>query len=218
MLDDGAAGILMDLGISSHQLDTPHRGFSYSVNGPLDSRMDPEEGETATELLSRLDERELTRILREFGEDPQARRIARAIVHARQRSPIRETGELAEVISRAVPATRHKSLPRVFQALRITVNREMEELDQGLAAAWSLLRPGGRLVAISYHSLEDRRVKTFMRDKAAPPQSDLGLPINHEQTPAGRLLVKKPIVPTDEEIGRNPRARSAKLRALERIQ
>lgn len=217
LIGEGASGVLMDLGMSSHQINESERGFSYLANGPLDLRMDRSRGQTAASLLARADEREIEGIIRDFGEDPQARRIARSIIAARQKNPIRTTGELADVIRRAVPATQHKSLPRVFQALRIAVNAEMAELDAGLAAGWNLLKPGGRLVVISYHSLEDRRVKQFMKNHSSLPDPGWGLEPEKESSPDGRLLTKKPMIPSAHEIQENPRARSAKLRAMERI-
>jgi 16S rRNA (cytosine1402-N4)-methyltransferase len=215
LVRDGAAGVIMDLGVSSHQLDTARRGFSHRLSGPLDLRMDQSRGETAAQLLSRLSVDELTGLIRDYGEDPQARRIARAIA-ARIREPIETTEALAHIVSRAVPATRTKSLARVFQALRIAVNDELNELSQGLEGAWRLLRPGGRLVVISYHSLEDRIAKTFMNALAAPVR-DARDPFAAEQPPRGQLLMKKPLSPDEDEIRRNPRARSAKLRAIEKV-
>jgi 16S rRNA (cytosine1402-N4)-methyltransferase len=210
------SGILMDLGVSSHQIDDPARGFSHRFDGPLDLRMDPLHGEPASELLARMTEIELTRILRNFGEESQARRIASAILRARDRHAITRTSELAEIINRAVPATHIKSLARVFQALRIAVNNELDELDAGLAQAWDLLKAGGRLAVLSYHSLEDRPVKLFMREQAQPA-APLRLPLNSSPPATGRLLTRKPITPDAEEIERNPRARSAKLRVIEKL-
>ena len=209
------AGVLMDLGVSSHQLDEARRGFSHRFAAPLDLRMNPTAGETAAQLLSRLDQRDLTKLIRDFGEDPQAARIARAIIAERNHEPISTTDQLAAVISKAVPATRIKSLARVFQALRIAVNHELEELQAGLRAAWDLLHSGGRLVVISYHSLEDRIVKDFMHEQAHPPD-DPRLPFPPVIRPAGRPLTRKPLIPDQAEIARNPRARSAKLRAIEK--
>jgi 16S rRNA (cytosine1402-N4)-methyltransferase len=213
----GLAGMLMDLGVSSYQLDTASRGFSHRFSGALDLRMDPSAGETAAELVARLDAAGLAQLIWDYGEDSQARRIAKAIVASRERQPIITTDELANVIARSVPATRVKSQTRVFQALRIAVNHELEELEQGLADAWELLRPGGRLVVISYHSLEDRMVKNFMRSKATPPEEGTPLPFMPPPKPLGRLLVKKPLVPDEIELELNPRSRSARLRAIEKI-
>ncbi len=216
LIGNGASGILMDLGVSSHQLDTPGRGFSHRLSGPLDLRMDRSKGETAAELLRDAGLSELTRIIYEYGEDPQARRIAKAILEERARHPIETTDDLQKIINRSVPATRVKSLARVFQALRIAINQELEELGLGLAECWSMLRPGGRLVVISYHSLEDRIVKNFMKSKAEPPETDRHLPFAPIERPQGRLLFKKPLIPSEAEIRENPRARSAKLRAIEK--
>lgn len=216
LVAEEVAGVLMDLGVSSYQLDTPGRGFSHRMTGPLDLRMDSSRGETAAELLRRLSVDELTEVIRDYGEDSQARRIARAIFEARHRQPVETTEALAGVISRSVPATRTKSLARVFQALRIAVNDELDELSRGLDASWRLLRPGGRLVVITYHSLEDRITKTFMKALAAPVR-DARDPFAAELPPRGRLLLKKPLTPDEDEIRRNPRARSAKLRAIEKI-
>jgi 16S rRNA (cytosine1402-N4)-methyltransferase len=210
------SGILMDLGVSSHQIDDPARGFSHRFDGPLDLRMDPQHGQPASELLTQITEIELTRMLRNFGEESQARRIASAILRARNRHAITRTGELAEIISRAVPATHIKSLARVFQALRIAVNNELEELEAGLAQAWALLKSGGRLAVLSYHSLEDRPVKLFMRE-LAQPAVPLRLPLHSAPPATGRILTRKPITPDADEIARNPRARSAKLRIIEKL-
>ncbi len=214
---DGVCGVLLDLGISSHQIDTADRGFSHRFSGPLDLRMDPASGESAAQLLERLDLDELTRILFRYGEESQARRIAKAIIREREHGPISTTDALAHIISQSVPATRMKSLSRVFQALRVAVNRELEELDAGLSAAWSILKPRGRLVVLSYHSLEDRVVKTYLKSLCEVRRDLLGLPLALTDQPAGRLLVKKPIVPDAAEILQNPRARSAKLRAAEKL-
>jgi len=207
-----ASGVLMDLGVSSLQLDGTERGFSYRFPGPLDLRMDQSHGETGADLLARLSEDELTDLIRTLGEDRQARRIARAIERERRRHPITTTDALASVIAKSVPATRIKSLSRVFQALRMAVNRELEELTAGLTAAWTFLRPGGRLVVLSYHSLEDRLVKTFMRAESSAVFGPDG-----ECPPRGRLLLRKPLRPDAEEIASNPRARSARLRAIEKV-
>ncbi len=190
--------ILFDLGVSSPALDTPERGFGFMVEGPLDMRMDTSiGGPTAADLVARLSEGELHRLIREFGEDRYARRIARAIVRARRLAPITTTTRLAEIVARAVPPSRQRRLhpaTRTFQALRIAVNRELDQLREGLEAAAAVLSPGGRVAVISFHSLEDRMVKRFFRERMTP-------------------LFRKPIRPTPEEVGRNRRARSARLRA-----
>lgn len=207
-------GALLDLGVSSHQIDTPARGFSHRFSGPLDLRMDQSAGESAADLLARLSADELSSLLHRFGEERQARRIATAIIRERQREPIRTTDALARVVSEAVPATRIKSLARVFQALRIAVNDELEELQTGLAALWQRLAVDGRLVVISYHSLEDRIVKTFMKAKSETAVSPIGVVV---APAAGRLITRKPVTASPDEVARNPRARSARLRCIEKL-
>ena len=195
-----AGGVLYDLGVSSMHLDRPERGFSYRAEGPLDMRMSGV-GPTAADVVNTYPEDRLADVIHEYGEERFARRIARAIVRARARGPLRTTRELAAVVAEAVPRRRGGPHParRTFQALRIEVNRELEELTASLPRAAQLLVPGGRLVAISYHSLEDRIVKwTFREDDRL------------------EVLTKKPLEPSPEERERNPRARSAKLRAAER--
>jgi 16S rRNA (cytosine1402-N4)-methyltransferase len=193
-------GVLYDLGVSSMQLDRPERGFSYRSDGPLDMRMGPD-GERAMDIVNTAPEEELARIVFEYGEERRSRRVAAAIVRARSRSPIETTDELAGVVASALGARRGGPHParRTFQALRIAVNRELEELTASLPRAVDILAPGGRVVVIAYHSLEDRIVKRFVN--AAP-----GL----------EILTKKPLRPSAAEAARNPRARSAKLRAAER--
>lgn len=198
-------GIVMDLGISSRQLDTARRGFSFRYDEPLDMRFDPAHGESAAELLNRADEAELADILYQFGEEYRSRRIARAIVRRRQAAPLRSTVDLARAVEAAVGSRRGRIHPatKTFQALRIAVNDELGALDDGLEAAGRALTPGGRLAVISFHSLEDRRVKQYFR---AGGRAEAPL----------RELTRKPIVPTPAEVARNPRARSAKLRVAER--
>ena len=196
-------GLLADLGVSSLQLSDAARGFSFQAEGPLDMRMNPMSGETAEQVVNHIDERELADVIYEFGEERRSRRIARAIVRSR---PIRTTKQLVEVISAAARSMKHERIhpaTRTFQALRIFVNRELDDLKALLEAAPRVLKPGGRLVIISFHSLEDRIVKDAMRDGAKQ-----GL---------YRLLTKKPVIATEEEIDRNPRSRSAKMRAAERM-
>jgi 16S rRNA (cytosine1402-N4)-methyltransferase len=200
-----ADGLLADLGVSSLQFSDPARGFSFQAEGPLDMRMNPMSELTAEQVVNQFDERELADLIYEFGEERRSRRIARAIVRSR---PIRTTAQLAAVVSaaaRPMNQAERKIHPatRTFQALRIFVNRELEELGRLLEAAPQLLNPGGRLVVISFHSLEDRIVKDAMREGARRGQY--------------RLLIKKPVTPSEEEIASNPRARSAKLRAAERV-
>jgi 16S rRNA (cytosine1402-N4)-methyltransferase len=198
-------GLLADLGVSSGQLDAPGRGFSFRRDEPLDMRMDTTTGVTAAEAIQEVSERTLADVIFEFGEERQSRRIARAIVSARARAPISTTGQLAEVVRRAVPRrgyTRIDPATRTFQAIRIWVNRELEGLDVFLAQATRRLQPGGRMVVISFQSLEDRVVKHTLR--ALQAANELS------------IRTKRPLVPGEPEIGRNPRARSAKLRAAER--
>lgn len=203
-------GCLVDLGVSSMQLDQAERGFSFRHSGPLDMRMDPSQGVSAAELLQSVDEEELERILRDLGEERFSRRIAAAIVHARGRQPLSTTGELAELVARTVPTReRHKDpATRAFQALRMAVNDELGEIERFLADAPACLRPGGRMVVITFHSLEDRLVKRHFRSLAnRDATGDVRL----------RLLNKHVVVASDEERAKNPRSRSAKLRAVERL-
>ena len=214
----------MDLGLSSNQLAAADRGFSFRASGPLDMRFDTSSGKPASELVATLDEAALTDLFRRYGEEPHARRIARAIVAVRATRPIVSAADLAAVVEIAVPAprpgTRRRIHPatRVFQALRIAVNRELETLPVALAAALDLLKPGGRLVVISYHSLEDRIVKRFVaaerRGCICPPE----LPVCRcGHSPRLTPLGKQPLAPSDAEIDRNPRARSAKMRVAQRL-
>ena len=201
--DDRADGILLDLGLSSAQLDDPDRGFSFQADGPLDMRMDRSHGETAADVVNRLGAPELADVIYRFGEEKASRRIARAIAAARRKSRIRTTGELAEIVRRAAPHARPGLHPatRTFQAIRIRVNRELEGLGATVAALARALKPGGRIAIIAFHSLEDREVKQAFRDLE----------------PEGfRRLTKKPLRPTDAEVSQNPRARSARLRGLRR--
>jgi 16S rRNA (cytosine1402-N4)-methyltransferase len=213
------AGIALDLGPSSPQLDDPARGFSFRGDGPLDMRM-ARHGTTAADLVNTLPEAALADIIFLYGEERFSRRIARAVLAARAAAPIRRTGELAAIVRKVVPAQPGGIDPatRTFQALRIAVNDELGELERGLAAAERLLAPGGRLVVVSFHSLEDRRVKTFLRQRsAAAPRGSRHLPAAGRETAASfRLLTKKAVRPGEAELTRNPRARSARLRAAER--
>lgn len=213
------AGIALDLGVSSLQLDTPERGFSFRFDGALDMRMS-KSGRTAADLVADLPEEDLARLIREFGEERHARRIARAIAAARRQNPIRRTLELADLVRATVPKSEPGLDPatRTFQALRIAVNDELGDLERALAAAERLLPAGGRLAVVSFHSLEDRRVKDFLRQRsdAAPHAS------RHEPTPIAppapsfRLLHRRSLMPSADEVCHNPRARSARLRAAER--
>jgi 16S rRNA (cytosine1402-N4)-methyltransferase len=195
-------GLMADLGVSSLQLGDAARGFSFQAEGPLDMRMNPMSGETAEQVVNHIDERELADVIYEFGEERRSRRIARAIVRSR---PIRTTTQLVEVVSAAARSMKHERIhpaTRTFQALRIFVNRELDDLKALMEAAPRVLKPGGRLVVISFHSLEDRIVKDAMRAGA----KDMNF----------RLLTKKPVTASEDEIQRNPRSRSAKMRAAER--
>lgn len=230
-------GVLLDLGVSSHQLDTPERGFSFNAEGPLDMRLDPTRGETTADLLARLDERHLADLIYHYGEERQSRRIARAIVEQRRQHPLTTTSELSALVveciegkrgkrgkqqhavarggTRAATSVRHHGrihpATRTFQALRIAVNGELERLEAVLPQAVGLLRPGGRLAVISFHSLEDRIVKQFFRDESGYGGS------NAPARPVRlRIITRKPLVPGEEETRANPRSRSAKLRIAER--
>jgi 16S rRNA (cytosine1402-N4)-methyltransferase len=214
----GVSGMLMDLGVSSPQLEDPERGFSFLRNGPLDMRMNPREGPTAAEWLMQVSASELFRVLRDYGEERYASRIARAIIDQRSRKPLTMTKDLVELIEQASP-TREKSkhpATRSFQAIRIAVNRELEELELALPQAVDILRPGGRMVVIAFHSLEDRIVKRFMRDQE---KGHTPLPLLPFQSIQKRSLrrIGKAIKPGEEEILENPRARSAILRVAERL-
>jgi 16S rRNA (cytosine1402-N4)-methyltransferase len=213
------AGIAFDLGVSSMQLDTADRGFSFRLDGPLDMRMSGD-GESAADLLARLSEDELARLIGTLGEERFARRVAQAIVTARAHAPICRTLELAEIVRAAIP-TREPGLDpatRTFQALRLAVNDELGELDRGLAGAERLLAPDGRLVVVSFHSLEDGRVKSFLRQRSGGGAAiSRHMPVAAPtRPPSFRLLGRKAVRPSAAEIARNPRARSARLRAAER--
>ncbi len=212
-----ADGIAFDLGVSSAQLDDPARGFSFAA-GPLDMRMSGE-GPTAADLVAGLDERGLTDIIRRYGEEPRARRVARAITSARAVAPIRSTDRLAAIVARVVPADgRLHPATRTFQALRIAVNDELGELDRGLAAAERLLAPGGRLAVVSFHSLEDRAVKVFLRERSGTlPGNSRHRPPAAAQRASFQLLHRRAARPGAAEIATNPRARSARMRAAERL-
>jgi 16S rRNA (cytosine1402-N4)-methyltransferase len=211
-----------DLGMSSMQVDTRERGFSYSYEAPLDMRMDPEQELSARELVAEWDERSLARALRDFGEERHARAIARAIVRRRERTPIETTLELVETISSAIPAPARFAgghpAKRSFQALRIAVNDELEQLDRALPLAWKLLREGGVLAGISFHSLEDRRVKRYLGARAQGCICPPDLPVCAcGREPEGALLSRRSIVPSAEELAANPRASSARMRAARKL-
>ncbi len=214
-----AHGVLFDLGVSSPQLDDPARGFSFRIDGPLDMRMDPTRGRPSAEWLDEADETEITEVLRDYGEERFARQIAKAIVAARSRDPIRTTRQLADIVGRSVRTREPGQDPatRTFQALRIHINAELEELPAGLKDAMDMLCPRGRLVVISFHSLEDRIVKRFMRDEAHPEARFARLPIRDADLPKPTLsVIGKPIRPSHQEVSANPRARSAILQVAER--
>jgi len=215
-----ADGVALDLGVSSPQIDDPGRGFSFRADGPLDMRMGPD-GPTAADLVAALDEDELAETIRGLGEERHARRVARAVVRARAVAPILTTGRLAEIVRRAVPRSDDGIDPatRTFQALRIRVNDELGEVGRGLAAAERLLGPGGRLAVVSFHSLEDRMVKAFLKARsgmAAAPSRHLPPDPSAVRPPSFRVLTRRPVPPGEAEVRANPRARSARLRAAER--
>jgi len=218
---DGLDGMFLDLGVSSHQLDTPERGFSFRHDAPLDMRMNPTVGKTAADVVNQADEAELVRIFFEYGEERYSRRIVRRIIAQRKESELLSTGELAQLVREAVPGGQRPSkihpATRVFQALRIYVNDELGQLKRGLEVGISLLKPGGRLVVISFHSLEDRIVKHLFREKArgciCPPR----LPICQcENTPEVTVLTRRGVKAGSTEVEQNVRSRSAVLRAVER--
>jgi 16S rRNA (cytosine1402-N4)-methyltransferase len=217
-----ADAVLLDLGVSSMQVDRPERGFSYATDAPLDMRMDPSDEHSAADVLATYDERELATIFKKYGEERYARQIARGVVRRRTEEPIERTGQLVDVVKASIPAPARfgegHPAKRVFQALRIEVNHELESLEIGLPAAFEMLRPGGRLAVISFHSLEDRIVKHFLRDRArgctCPPE----LPVCMcGKEPEARVLTPKPVRPSPGEVDHNPRASSARLRVAVRV-
>jgi 16S rRNA (cytosine1402-N4)-methyltransferase len=219
---DGLDGMLLDLGVSSHQLDTPERGFSFRDDGPLDMRMDQSRGETAASVVNHRDGAELVRIFRDYGEERWAKKIARRICQVRQEQPFETTRQLAELIRETVPRghqpARIHPATRVFQALRIFVNGELEQVRAGVALGLRLLRPNGRLVVISFHSLEDRIVKQMFREAATgcicPPKLPL---CQCGREPEIEILTRRAVRPIEDEIEQNPRSRSAILRAARKI-
>ena len=209
-------GIALDIGVSSMQFDRADRGFSFSADGPLDMRMD-QAGLTAAEFLNEADEAEIARVLRDYGEEPRARSIARAIVAAR---PVERTGELAAIVRRAAgfrPGQKSDPATRTFQAIRIHLNAELEELEQGLEAAERALKPGGRLAVVTFHSLEDRIVKRFFRERSGgTPAGSRHRPVLADPNEPTFERVAKPVSPTERELAANPRSRSARLRSAVR--
>lgn len=213
---DGIDGVMADLGVSSHQFDTAERGFSFRYDAPLDMRMNTEAAVTAADLVNKLDEAELEKILRVYGEVGQSRKMALLIVRARKTSAIETTTQLNEAIAPCLPKfAEHKELARVYQALRIEVNQEMKSLEKMLSGAAASLKPGGRLVVITYHSLEDRMVKNFI--KAGNIEGEIHRDIYGKADIPLSALNRKPILPQEEEIAGNTRARSAKLRVAEKL-
>ncbi len=220
-------GVLMDLGVSSPQLEQATRGFSFRLDGPLDMRMDTSQGQTAAEWLASVSEANLREVIKDYGEERFAKQVARAIVAARSQEPIVTTIRLSEIVASAVRACSHqrenKQNPatRTFQAIRIYLNQELEELSMTLPQCVEMLKPGGRLVAISFHSLEDRIVKRFIREAANPDKLPRGVPLRAQEVQrltCQRLrLIGKAIRPTEAEVAKNPRARSAVMRVAERV-
>jgi 16S rRNA (cytosine1402-N4)-methyltransferase len=215
--------VYLDLGVSSMQIDAWERGFSYSYDAPLDMRMDPGQELDARAVVNDWDERRLANVFQRYGEERFARQIARAIVKRRESAPFETTGELADVIKSAVPAPARfgggHPAKRVFQAIRIVVNDELGSLDRALPAAWELLRPGGRLAAVSFHSLEDRRVKRFVADRARGCICPPDLPVCAcGRTPEAEVLTRRAVVPGAAEVAENPRAGSGKLRAARKLE
>lgn len=224
LCDEGLSAdiVYMDLGMSSMQVDTWQRGFSYSYDAPLDMRMDPDQDLSARDIVGGWDERRLAHLFRDLGEERYAGPIARAIVRERARGPIETTNQLVEVIAAAVPAPARFAgghpAKRVFQAIRIAVNEELDQLDAALPLAWARLREGGRFAGISFHSLEDRRVKRFLADRArgcvCPPDFPICI---CGRTPEAELISRRAIAPTPGEIAANPRSRSARLRVAHKL-
>jgi 16S rRNA (cytosine1402-N4)-methyltransferase len=214
-----AAGILLDLGVSSPQLEDPTRGFSFQLDGPLDMRMDQTTGKSAALFLAETDEQTLIDVLKNYGEERFARRIARAIIAERRETPITRTQQLVEIVTRAVPKREPHKNPatRTFQALRICVNEELSDLAQVLAQAVDVLKPGGRLVVISFHSLEDRIVKEFMRGQKLSEVLPREIPITEDKELKPIRAISKAIKPSEAEIAHNPRSRSAIMRIAEKL-
>jgi 16S rRNA (cytosine1402-N4)-methyltransferase len=221
----GADVVYLDLGISSMQVDARERGFSYSYDAPLDMRMDPDQELDARAVINGWDERQLARVFRRLGEEPNARRIAREIVRRRKRAPFETTSQLVEAIEAALPAAVRRAFgggspaKRVFQAVRIAVNGELDSLDRALPAGWELLRRDGRMAAISFHSLEDRRVKRFFAEKARGCTCPPDFPVcvcGHE--PEAEVLTQRAVAATPGEVAQNPRSKSGRLRAARKLE
>lgn len=212
-------GVLMDLGVSSPQLDQAERGFSFMQDGPLDMRMDTTSGQSAAQWINSAAEAQMMQIFFDYGEERFARRIARAIVARRQKTPFERTKDLADVVAAANPKWEREKHPatRVFQAIRIFINKELDDLQQGLSAAFEIIKPGGRVAVISFHSLEDRIVKRFFKEGAKGEEFPKGLPIRADQINRTMELVTKPIKASSEELKNNVRARSAVLRVAEKL-
>ncbi|NTW49889.1 MAG: 16S rRNA (cytosine(1402)-N(4))-methyltransferase RsmH [Chlorobiales bacterium] len=215
-------GVLFDLGVSSHQIDRAERGFSFQKQGPLDMRMSVSAILSAREVINEYDEADLARVFFEYGEERHSRHIAKKIVEERRRKPIETTGELAEVIRKYTPGRnpvdQTKTLARVFQAVRIEVNGELAELSAALKKSYEMLESGGRIVVISYHSLEDRVVKTFFKENSEDDWGPKGVPLTEPLRRATmKLVTKKPLLPSEEETADNTRARSAKMRVAEKV-
>jgi 16S rRNA (cytosine1402-N4)-methyltransferase len=216
---DAVDGVVMDVGVSSMQLDEAERGFSFRLGGPLDMRMG-HDGPTAADVIAKASEADLASIIYIFGEERHSRSLARAIVTARKQAPIATTRALADIVAKMVrskPGEIHPAT-RTFQALRIFVNEELDELQLGLSAAERVLKPGGRLVVVSFHSLEDRIVKNFLVERAKAGGGSRHLPVVAQAAPSFHILTKRPVTPDEDEVAANPRARSAKLRAAERTE
>lgn len=215
-------GLLLDLGVSSPQLDDAERGFSFQKDGPLDMRMDPTSGVSAAEWLAYAEAEDIAWVLKEFGEERFAKKIARAIVHDREQTPFTRTRQLAELIARLVPNKEKNKHPatRSFQAIRIYINSELEEVERALHGALQVLAPQGRLAVISFHSLEDRIVKQFIRRQEKGPEIPHGLPLTEAQLAGNRTLrsLGKAMKPSEEEIAVNPRSRSSMLRVAQRLE
>jgi len=216
---DAVDGVVMDVGVSSMQLDEAERGFSFRLDGPLDMRMG-HAGPTAADVIAKASEADLANIIYIFGEERHSRSLARAIVAARKQAPITTTRALADIVAKVVrskPGEIHPAT-RTFQGLRIFVNEELDELRLALSAAERVLKPGGRLVAVSFHSLEDRIVKNFLVERARGGGGSRHLPVAAQAAPSFHILTKRPVTPDEEEVAANPRARSARLRAAERTE